>query len=235
MRPTHKLLHVKFNPTKENNDRVHDSWQNICRERLRVQVKYHIGGLSPRIFMDPHSIWMGGSNHKKFFTYWLGLSFDLVQKYLSKKHSTILGSLQQRRKGLRSTQEKVIQSEPYPEQDQFPPSTQSEDTNLVFIKTVDLTGKMYTDQTGRFPFTSIKGNKYILVAYHYDSKTIHVKPQKNIRPRFNNSLPKTPQLIDQRRLETSPTYSGQWMSQFSQKNHQGGKRNFSVSPAPHPS
>ena len=68
--------------------------------------------------------------------------------------------------------------DPDPEQDEFVPSTQSEERNLVFFKTVYFTGKMYTDQTGRFPVTSRKGNKYILVAYNYDSNTIHAKPLK---------------------------------------------------------
>ena len=95
-----------------------------------------------------------------------------------KKQSTILGYLQKPRKGLGSTQEKVLQPEPDPEQDQFPPSTQSEDTNLFFLETVDLTGTFYTDQTGRFPVTSSKGNKYILVAYYYESNTIHADPLK---------------------------------------------------------
>ena len=54
----------------------------------------------------------------------------------------------------------------------------SEDTNLVFFKTVDLSGKFFTDQTGRFPVTSSKGNKYILVAYHYDSNTVYAEPLK---------------------------------------------------------
>ena len=94
------------------------------------------------------------------------------------KKSTILGHLQQPRKGLRSTQEKVMHSEPDPEHDQFPQDTQSENTNLVFFKTVDLSGKIYTDQTGRFPVTSRKGNNYILVAYHFDSNTIHAEPLK---------------------------------------------------------
>ena len=30
-----------------------------------MQVKKHIVGLSPRILLEPHSIWMGESNHKK--------------------------------------------------------------------------------------------------------------------------------------------------------------------------
>ena len=52
-----------------------------------------------------------------------------MQKYLTKKQSTILGHLQLPRKGLRSTQKKELQSEPEPEpepgQDQFPPYMQS--------------------------------------------------------------------------------------------------------------
>ena len=43
---------------------------------------------------------------------------------------------------------------------------------------MDFTGKIYTDQTGWFPIKYSKGNKYILVAYHYDSNTIHVEPLK---------------------------------------------------------
>ena len=34
------------------------------------------------------------------------------------------------------------------------------------------------DQTVRFPITSSKGKKYLLVVYHYDSKTIHTEPLK---------------------------------------------------------
>ena len=45
---------------------------------------------------------------------------------------------------------------------------------------MDLKGKNYTDQTGRFPVTSSNGNKYILVTYNYDSNTIHVEPLKKI-------------------------------------------------------
>ena len=55
---------------------------------------------------------------------------------------------------------------------------QSENTNLVFFKTVDLTGNNYADQTERLPVISSKGNKYILVSYHYESNTIHVEPLK---------------------------------------------------------
>ena len=160
----HKPLHVKINPAKVTNDGVHKPWQIFFRERLRLQIKKHIGELPPHILLDPHSFWMGKFNHKNFFTSWPGLSLDLVHKHLTKKQSTILGHLQKLRKGLRPTKEKVTNSEPDPEQDQFPQSTQSVITNLVFFKTVDLSGKIYTDQTGRIPVSSSKGNTYILVA-----------------------------------------------------------------------
>ena len=42
-----------------------------------------------------------------------------------------------------------------------------------------LTGKLYTNLTGRFPVQSSRGHKYILVAYNFDSNSIHVKPLKS--------------------------------------------------------
>ena len=76
--PMNKLVHVKFDPAKETNDGVHDSWRIFFRERLQVQVKKNIGGLSQRILLEPHSIWTGKTNHKKLFYFlarpiiWLG-------------------------------------------------------------------------------------------------------------------------------------------------------------------
>ena len=68
--------------------------------------------------------------------------------------------------------------DPDPEQDQFPQAIQSENPDIVFFKTVDLSGKIYTYQTGSFPITSSRVNKYILFAYHFDSNTIHAEPLK---------------------------------------------------------
>ena len=143
-----------------------------CKSK-KTLVDYHHGSC----WSPTHSGW-GKAIAQKFFTSWPGLSVDLVQKHLKKKQSTILGNLQQPRKGLISAQDNIRHPDPDSEQDQFPQATRSENTNLLFCKTVDLSGKIYTDQTGRFPVTSSQGNKYILVAYHFDSKTIHAEPLK---------------------------------------------------------
>ena len=134
----------------------------------------------PQTLLDPHSLSMGKSNHQKLLHFLAGPISGTGSKTPQEKKSTILGHLQKPRKGLRSTQEKAMHLDPDPEHDQFPQATQSENTSLVFFKTVDLSGKIYTDQTGRFPVTSSKVNKYILVAYHFVSNTIHAEPLKTI-------------------------------------------------------
>jgi hypothetical protein len=40
-------------------------------------------------------------------------------------------------------------------------------------------GQIYTDQTGRLPVVSSKGNKYIMILYDYDSNAILAQPIKD--------------------------------------------------------
>jgi hypothetical protein len=40
------------------------------------------------------------------------------------------------------------------------------------MKPVEITGQIFSDQTGRFPITSSRGNKYIMVVYDYKSNAI---------------------------------------------------------------
>jgi hypothetical protein len=49
----------------------------------------------------------------------------------------------------------------------------------VYATIQDLEGNTYTDLTGGFPKTSIRGYKYILVLYDYDGNIIQSEPMKN--------------------------------------------------------
>ena len=49
----------------------------------------------------------------------------------------------------------------------------------VYTKVLDLKETIYTDQTGQFPFTSSKGNQYVMVAIHVDASYIFMEPMKN--------------------------------------------------------
>ena len=49
----------------------------------------------------------------------------------------------------------------------------------VYIKIHGVTETMYTDQTGRFPATSTRGNQYIMVLIEVDGNYIDAEPMKN--------------------------------------------------------
>jgi hypothetical protein len=55
----------------------------------------------------------------------------------------------------------------------------TERTNVVYAAIHDIEGHTYTDLTGRFPKTSSRGYKYILVLYDYDGNSIQAEPMKN--------------------------------------------------------
>jgi hypothetical protein len=55
----------------------------------------------------------------------------------------------------------------------------TERTNIVYAAIHDIEGHTHTDLTGRFPKTSRKGYKYILVLYYYDGTIIQAEPMKN--------------------------------------------------------
>ena len=49
----------------------------------------------------------------------------------------------------------------------------------VYLRVFDATKKsMYTDQTGRFPLTSSRGNKYLMVAVEMDGNYIDAEPMR---------------------------------------------------------
>ncbi|KAL7547782.1 hypothetical protein ACHAWF_012589 [Thalassiosira exigua] len=76
------------------------------------------------------------------------------------------------RQGIRSTKQK----EPPQEETAPKPSKKEHD---IYVKVVDLQETIYTDQTGKFPYLSSKGNRYIMVAVHIDANYIAMQPMKN--------------------------------------------------------
>jgi len=112
---------------------------------------------------------------------------DPNQPFFSDSDETIKGHLKGQRQGLQSTKqiasEKIIENEearikiegegsPF---HQIPISK----THEAFFRIDDLTNSIHTDQTGAFPFTSQRGNRYIMVAIHLDANYIFVEPMHN--------------------------------------------------------
>jgi hypothetical protein len=103
---------------------------------------------------------------------WPGLTEHDVEKHLSKSTSTTKGHLNQQSQNTRTTKIKDAQVL-VPD----PGIYHGIKTQFVYAATIDA-GQIYTDQTGRFPVVSSKGNKYIMMLYDYDSNAIlaqHIK------------------------------------------------------------
>jgi hypothetical protein len=116
---------------------------------------------------------MGHGNKNGNFSSWPGLTEHAVEKHLSKSTSTTKGHLNQQRQNARTTKikdAKVIVTEP--------DIDHGIKTQFVYAATIDA-GQIYTDQTGRFPVVSSKGNKYIMILYDYASISILAQPIKD--------------------------------------------------------
>jgi hypothetical protein len=95
-----------------------------------------------------------------------------VRKYLPKSDATAKVHMNQILQNIRSTQPAVV--EHTPELDMV----QEDKCNFMYAVIME-TNQIYTDLTGRFPTTSLSGNKYILILYDYDSNSFLQDPMKN--------------------------------------------------------
>jgi hypothetical protein len=59
-----------------------------------------------------------------------------------------------------------------------PDMIQEDKCHYIYSATLE-TNQIYSDITGRFPTTSLSGNKYILILYDYDSNSVLSAPMKN--------------------------------------------------------
>ena len=154
-RPSHTSLQLANN--------VHDL------QRKRDIVKY----LHRACFSPVPSTWLKAIEAGNFTT-WPGLTTELVKKHLNKSIATAKGHLRQTQQNLRSTQTKnEAATAPMPST-LSPPRT-----SCVYMQQVTITGQIHSDQTGRFPITSSRGSKYIMVVYDYDSNAILAEPLKS--------------------------------------------------------
>ena len=115
-----------------------------------------------------------------FLTSFPELSSERVRKYPPTSAAMIQGHLDQVRRNARSTQPRP--PAPSPPAAPSPITITATDTprpgartHHLFAECFAATGKIFTDQTGRFPFVSTAGMTDMLVLYDYDSSYIHVE------------------------------------------------------------
>jgi hypothetical protein len=106
------------------------------------------------------------------FSTWHSATMANVPKYLFKYDATAKGHMNQIRQNIRSKQPVVEITAP--ETDMI----QEDKCHYIYAATLE-TNQIYSDLTGRFPTTSLSGNKYILILYDYDSNSVLSAPIKS--------------------------------------------------------
>lgn len=118
---------------------------------------------------------------KGHFEGWPGLSEELVKKHLSPSINTVMGHMKSKKR--RTTKP---ESQQEPQNDRLLPDFEpvcEEETLDLFATMWDTEKKTYSDQTGKFPIESTRGNKYIFILYSYDTNAILAEPLKSRQAR----------------------------------------------------
>ena len=100
----------------------------------------------------------------------IGIPFatpENIHKYFPESDETAKGHMEQQRQGVRSTKEAEQVTK------------ESKKVQDVHVQVWNLRDTTYSDQTGRFPFTSYRGFKYLMVMVEIDSSNILVEPLKS--------------------------------------------------------
>ena len=109
---------------------------------------------------------------------WPGLNQKVAAKYFPESTEMWRGHGRKIKSGLRSTKQPIKQEE----SEAVLPSSEGERALHLQAYNLqhDFDKKLYTDQTGRFPYTSFKGNQYVMVAYDmHGSNAIFAEPMRN--------------------------------------------------------
>ena len=115
-----------------------------------------------------------------------GLTAHNVSKHFPESDETQKGHMKQQRQGTRSTKPKMTNpsdSEPNNPASEATPNESTTQPGIkhrdVYLHVYDATKRsMYTDQTGKFPIVSARGNQYIMVAVELDGNYIDGEPMK---------------------------------------------------------
>ncbi len=113
-----------------------------------------------------------------FYTSWPLLTTKAVKRHFPEAPETAKGHMRRIKSGVRSTKAQVDE----------PAEIQQAETVLaelrkkhkdIYVNVKDATEMVHTDQTGRFPVTSSRGHRYIMVLIEIDSNYIAMEPMKS--------------------------------------------------------
>lgn len=108
---------------------------------------------------------------------WLAtINWENIAKYYpNETDETPKGHMNQTHKNVRSTQTKAVPLEIFNSASKLHGKKEQD----VFVKTYNVWETIFSDQTGKYPVQSKRGNKYIMVMVEIDFNAILVEPMKS--------------------------------------------------------
>jgi hypothetical protein len=168
---------------------------SISTNSLQERISFHHAAMfSPAI-----TTWCQAIN-KGFLTTWPELTSKQINKFPPQSIAMIKGHKHATRSNIQSTKKfnnhSINTITSLPSSSSIIPTTSTSSINSssptsipipftepstlrtynTFASCQPITGKTFSDQTGRFICPSISGNQYLFVLYDYDSNTIHAEP-----------------------------------------------------------
>jgi hypothetical protein len=167
-----------------NGESPHDEAINVIFDLQRACQNflwYHAtAGFPPKeTFIG--AVWNGN------YATWPKLTVQLIHKYMPDLDETAKWHLKGQRQGVRSTKQKAFKTKVKVEEVRIKIKGESSPLcplpptklNDIFVHVEDLNEEIHTNQTGAFPHTCQRGNRYIMVAVHLDVNYILFEPTKN--------------------------------------------------------
>ena len=117
-----------------------------------------------------------------FLTSWPGMNVTAINKYFPESVETQKGHMKHQRQGVRSTKIPQLQAD-VSEEEKADIEKRIKELKQkhrdIFVQIWEEKQVVYSDQTGKFPTTSSRGNKYLMVMYYIDGSYIMMEPMKS--------------------------------------------------------
>ncbi len=142
---------------------------------------YHVAARFP-----PKEIFIRAVCNGNYAT-WPKLAIQLIHKYMPDLDEMAKGHLKGQYQGIRLTKQKAFEKMIKVEEARMKIKGESSPfcslpptkLNNIFVHVEDLNEEIHTNQTGAFPHTSQRSNRYIMVAVNLDANYIFAKTMKN--------------------------------------------------------
>ncbi len=117
--------------------------------------------------------WVKAINNGNYST-WPGLNADAVNKHFPESVETQKGHMKKQRQNVRSTRSPVKQAG-----EDMIELTRTLAKHNILVKVINANQTVYSDQTGRLPVQSSRGNQLLMIFYTVDGNYINAEPMRD--------------------------------------------------------